>query len=91
MHALRILTNLGSIRKKILTMAQNSKNKLHKLLVFVTLIIPHKNTLIEIEPHLFLTKTANWGSNILKVSLVYMYDVNLVQFLKILNSTAVIN
>ena len=24
-----------------------------------TLIIPHKNTLIEIEPHLFLTKTAN--------------------------------
>ena len=26
---------------------------------FHTLIISHKNTLIEIEPHLFLMKTAN--------------------------------
>ena len=44
-----------------------------------TLIIPHKNTRIEIEPHLFLAKTANWGSITLKVFLVYMYDVILVQ------------
>ena len=29
------------------------------LAVLDTLIIPHKNTLIKIEPHLFLTKTAN--------------------------------
>ena len=27
--------------------------------IWNTLIIPHKNTLIEIEPHLFMTKTAN--------------------------------
>ena len=40
-----------------------------------TLIIPHKNTLIEIEPHLFSTKTANWGSIVLKVFLVYSVHV----------------
>ena len=56
-----------------------------------TLIIPHKNTLIEIEPDLFLTKTVNWGSIVLKVFLVYMYDVFLVKPMKILNSTAAIN
>ena len=56
-----------------------------------TLIISHKNTLIEIEPHLFLIKTANWGSIVLKVFLVYMYDVILLQPMKILSSTAAIN
>ena len=56
-----------------------------------TLIIAQKNTFIEIEPHLFLLKTANWGSIILKVFLVYKYDVFLVQPIKILSSTAAIN
>ena len=59
--------------------------------MMITLIIPHKNTLIEIEPHLFLTKTANSGSIVLKVFLVYMYDVILVQPMNILSSTAAIN
>ena len=59
--------------------------------IYNTLIIPHKNTLIEIKPHLFLTKTANWGSIVLKGFFIYMYDVVLVQPMKILSSTAAIN
>ena len=70
---------------------QHPERSSASLLNSTTLIIPHKNTLIEIEPHLFLTKTANWGSIVLKVFLVYMYDVILVQPLKILISTAAIN
>ena len=60
----------------------------------------YKKTLIENEPHSFLTKTANWGSIVLKVFLVYtyesallvyMYDVIIVQPVKILIFIAAIN
>ena len=57
----------------------------------VTLIILDKNTLIEIGPHLFLTKIANWVSIVLKVFLVYMYDVIIIQPMRILSFTAAIN
>ena len=59
--------------------------------IWYTLIFFYKNTLIEIEPQLFLTKTANWVSIVLKVFLVYMYDVIIVQPMKILSSIAAIN
>ena len=59
--------------------------------IYTTLIILHKNTLIEIEPHLFFTKTANSDSIVLKVFLVYTYDVIIVQSMRIQSSTAAIN
>ena len=55
-----------------------------------TLIILYKNTLIGIEPRLFLTKTALCVSIVLKVFLLYMYDVIIDQPVKILKSTAAI-
>ena len=53
-----------------------------------TLDIFCQNKLIEIEPNLYLTNTANWVSIVLKVFLVYMYDVIIVQSMNILGSTA---
>ena len=53
----------------------------------ITLIIFYRNTHIGIESQLFLTKTANWVSIVLKMFLVYVYDIIIAQHVKVQNLT----